>query len=119
MRSGSKDEKYSFITIVGVCFFLCAFVFPIPLYAAGEIAAWGINNYGQCNVPEPNTGFVAIAGGGYHSLGLKSDGSIVAWGYNVNGQCNVPSPNTGFTAIAGGYFHSLGLKSDGSIVAWG
>ena len=40
----------------------------------------GYNNYGQCNVPSPNTGFVAVAAGGYHSLGLKEDGSIVAWG---------------------------------------
>ncbi|MCK4341268.1 MAG: hypothetical protein KAY37_06035, partial [Phycisphaerae bacterium] len=26
----------------------------------------------QCNVPAPNTDFVAVAGGGHHSLGLKS-----------------------------------------------
>jgi hypothetical protein len=54
---------------------------------------------------------VAVAGGEYHSLGLKADGSIVAWGYNVDGQCNVPGPNTGFVAVAGGYLHSLGLKA--------
>jgi alpha-tubulin suppressor-like RCC1 family protein len=60
-----------------------------------------------------------VAGGAYHSLGLKSDGSIVAWGDNDLGQCSVPSPNTGFLAVAGGAYHSLGLKSDGSIVAWG
>ena len=38
---------------------------------------------------------VAVAAGGYHSLGLKADGSIVAWGYNSYGQSDVPSPNTG------------------------
>ena len=37
----------------------------------GEIVAWGDNNYGQCNVPSPNSGFVAVAGGCYHSLGLR------------------------------------------------
>jgi alpha-tubulin suppressor-like RCC1 family protein len=62
---------------------------------------------------------VALAGGGYHSLGLQSDGSIVAWGYNGDGQTSVPSPNTNFVAVAAGWDHSLGLKSDGSIVAWG
>jgi hypothetical protein len=82
----------------------------------GSIIGWG----GQVVVPESDlTDLVAVAGGGYHSLGLKADGSIVAWGYNYYGQCNVPAPNTGFVAVAGGGFHSLGLKADGSIVAWG
>jgi hypothetical protein len=68
----------------------------------------------------PNTDFVAIAAGGYHSLGLKADGSIVAWGYNLlYGVTNVPSPNAGFIAVAADGYHSLGLKADGSIVAWG
>ncbi len=38
----------------------------------------------------PNSGFVAIAAGGIHSLGLKDDGSVVAWGDNGVGQCDVP-----------------------------
>ncbi|MCD6588672.1 MAG: T9SS type A sorting domain-containing protein, partial [Candidatus Fermentibacteraceae bacterium] len=74
---------------------------------------------GQCNVPAPNEGFVAGAGGAYHSIGLKSDGLIVAWGYNNYGQCDVPEPNEDFVAVAAGGYFSLGLKADGSIVAWG
>ena len=67
--------------------------------------------YGECNVPESNTGFVAIAAGWYYSLGLKQDGSIVAWGRNDSGECNVPSPNTGFIAIAAGVLvNRLGLN---------
>jgi len=93
----------------------------------GSIVAWGDNRYGQTNVPCPNTGFVAVAAGVYHSLGLKADGSIVAWECGVDqygnnedyGQCNVPAPNTDFIGIAAGGWHSLGLKADGSIVAWG
>ena len=62
--------------------------------------------------------FVAIAGGGYHSLGLRTDGSIVAWGagqpgwsgYPHHGQCDVPEPNVGFVALAAGAHHSLGVK---------
>ena len=46
----------------------------------GSIVAWGRNDYGQCNVPSPNTNFVAVAGGKFYSIGLKEDGSIVAWG---------------------------------------
>jgi hypothetical protein len=77
----------------------------------GAIVAWGRNDYGQCNVPSPNTGFVTVARGMHHNLGLKSDGSIVAWGWNDYGQCNVPPPNDGFVAVAGGGCHSLGLKA--------
>src|SRR4030042_1466732 len=79
----------------------------------GSIIAWGWNYYGQCDVPWPNSGFVAIAAGWYHCLGLKSDGSIVAWGRNNDGQCDVPSPNSGFVAIGGGASFSLGLQSAG------
>lgn len=28
---------------------------------------------------------IAVAGGGNHSLGLKSDGTVWAWGNNGNG----------------------------------
>jgi len=85
----------------------------------GTVVAWGDSFYGQCDVPLPNSDFVAVAGGRYHSLGLKSDGTITAWGYNNFGQCDVPSPNTDFVAVAGGRYHSLGLKYDGTITAWG
>jgi len=70
-------------------------------------------------MPAPNAGFVAVAGGCGHSLGLKSDGTIVAWGKNDYDQCRVPAPNAGFVAVAGGCEQSLGLKSDRTIVAWG
>jgi len=85
----------------------------------GSIVAWGYNLYGQCDVPSPNSDFVAISGGYRYTLGLKHDGSIVAFGDNTWGQCNVPSPNSDFVAVAAGYMHSLGLKSNGSVVAWG
>ncbi len=41
------------------------------------IVAWGWNEYGQCDVPAPNTDFVAVAGGGEHSLGLRSSDTPV------------------------------------------
>ena len=68
---------------------------------------------------DPSAGFVAVAAGLSHSLGLKDDGAIAAWGRNGLGQCDVPEPNTAFVAIAAGSDHSLGVKADGSIVAWG
>ena len=77
----------------------------------GTIVAWGWNDRGGCNVPEPNADFVAVAAGWEHSLGVKSDGTVVAWGWNEYGQCDVPEPNADFVAVAAGGSHSLGLKS--------
>jgi len=93
--------------------------FSMGLTSDGSVICWGNNSFGQCDVPESNTEFVAIAGGGRHALGLKEDGSIVCWGNNSFGQCDVPGLNAGFIEIAAGSFHSLGLKEDGSIVCWG
>jgi hypothetical protein len=86
--------------------------------STGSIVAWGYNVHGVCDVPAPNTDFVAVTGRHVHSLGLTSDGTIVAWGFNGQGQCDVPAPNAGFVAVAAGGYHGLGLKSDGTIVAW-
>jgi len=78
---------------------------------------------------------VAIAGGGEHSLALKSDGTVWAWGWGYYGQLGngnfyttgnqgVATPVqvsglTTVTALAGGGGHSLALKSDGTVWAWG
>ncbi|MHC4414820.1 MAG: hypothetical protein ACYS0G_06005, partial [Planctomycetota bacterium] len=65
--------------------------------------AWGHNGFGQCDVPAPNTGFVALAAeGGAHSMALKADGSVVVWGKNDHGECDVPAPNAGFLAVSAG-----------------
>ncbi|MBN1489153.1 MAG: hypothetical protein JXA69_04480 [Phycisphaerae bacterium] len=37
----------------------------------GSIVAWGWNRYGQCSVPSPNIGCVAVAAGYGFSLALK------------------------------------------------
>ncbi|MFO1488073.1 MAG: DUF5011 domain-containing protein [Verrucomicrobiota bacterium] len=60
-----------------------------------------------------------IAGGGAHSLAIKSDGTVTAWGYNGDGRTNVPVGLSNVVAIAGGNAHSLALKSDGTVSAWG
>ncbi|MBI5836390.1 MAG: hypothetical protein HZB25_04010 [Candidatus Eisenbacteria bacterium] len=80
--------------------------------------AWGDNSYNQGIAPA-GTGYMKIAAGTFHGLGIGADSAIVAWGWNNLGQCDVPWPNTGFVEVAAGQSFSLGLKSDGSIVAWG
>lgn len=44
--------------------------YSLGLKEDGSVVAWGNNQYGQCNIPSPNTGFVAIAAGGVHNLAL-------------------------------------------------
>lgn len=81
--------------------------------------AWGYNQFGQTNIPSGLSNVVAIAGGGLHSLALKSDGTVVAWGYNQFSQTNVPPQLSNVVAIAGGENHSLAIQSDGTVVIWG
>jgi alpha-tubulin suppressor-like RCC1 family protein len=52
----------------------------LALKSDGTVAAWGLNNNGQCNVPEGLNSVVAVAAGNAHSLALKSDGTVAAWG---------------------------------------
>jgi len=112
----------------------------------GSVWSWGYGFYGQLGdgnlytsgnngVATPLqvnglSGAVAIAGGGYHSLLLKSDGGVWAWGHGFFGQLGdgnfftvaTPVQVSGLTnvvAIAGGSYYSLALKSDGAVWAWG
>ena len=93
--------------------------FSLALKADGSVVAWGLNDYGQTNVPASATNVIAIAAGADHSLALRADGSVVAWGTNSFGQTSVPASATNVIAIAAGNYHSLALKADGSVVAWG
>ena len=83
------------------------------------IIGWGSNNGRVLDIPAGLTDVAAIAGGGYHSLALKSDGTVVAWGSNGSGQLNIPFGLPGVVAISAGDVHSLALKGEGTVVAWG
>ncbi len=48
----------------------------------GSIAGWGWNRGGQCEAPEPNEGYLTVAGGAYISIALRNDGSIEVFGEN-------------------------------------
>ena len=78
------------------------------------------------------TGIIAIAGGEWDSLALKSDGTVWAWGANTGDgtEINRTTPVqvkgvggvgnlTGVVAITVGELHSFALKSDGTVWAWG
>ncbi len=59
-----------------------------------------------------------IAGGAYHTVGLKSDGTVVAAGSKNSGQCDV-SDWTDVVAVACRSLRTVGLKFDGTVVAAG
>jgi alpha-tubulin suppressor-like RCC1 family protein len=89
---------------------------PVCGRAAGSVVSWGDR---AMVAPPALDGLVAIDGGEWHTLGIRSDSTVVAWGRNEYGQSLAPSPNAGFVAVAGGGFHSLGLRADGTVVGWG
>jgi len=45
-----------------------------------RVVAWGLNNYGQTNVPPDLTNVVATAAGIEYSLAIRSDGTVIGWG---------------------------------------
>ena len=92
--------------------------FGVALRANGTIATWGDNTHGQCDLPSPNSDFIAIGAGQFHWVGLKSDGSIVCGGFILGGDITPPT-GTDFVAISAGHRHCLALKTDGSVVGWG
>lgn len=85
----------------------------------GQLTAWGVNNSGQTTVPLGTSNVLAMAGGGWQSVLLKTDGTVTVWGANYQDQTNVPVNLTNVLAIAAGLYHVLALKSDGTVVAWG
>ena len=87
--------------------------------AFSPVAAWGLNDGGQCDVPEGLTDVAAVAAGYQHSLALLLDGTVAAWGNDDSGQCDVPEGLADVVAIACGNSHSLALKADGTVAAWG
>ena len=109
----------------------------------GSLWAWGSNQYGELGPgtididPHPTptrvgtaTDWIAIAAGGAHSLGIRSDGTLWAWGANGEGQLGPVGSgpytdprqvgsDTDWIAVAAGSNHTLALKKDGKLDAWG
>ena len=85
-------------------------------YHGGNVLAWGANGRGQCSPPSPNREYVAVSGGTYFAVGLRSDGTVAQWGGTTG---SIPYPNSDFIAVSCGEYHALGIKSDGSVVCWG
>ena len=108
------------------------------LKSNGELWAWGDNGCGQLGLGTSATykitpqrvgsanDWVAIAGGAFHSLAVKSNGTLWAWGCNDYGQLGLgPLPGTNtptqvgndtdWYAVSGGSSHTVAIKSNGSL----
>ena len=102
---------------------------PVP---TGSVVAWP-----GPDVPlAAQSGVVAIAQGGYHTIARKADGHWMGWGLNYFGQLTgTPTTNianitvdpltlggqalTGIIAVSGGAYHTLALNNNGGVTAWG
>ena len=86
---------------------------------AGQAGCWGNTTELASTVPQNfNVYHKAIAAGGAHTLGLRTNEVVTAWGDNSYGQLNL-SGLSNVTAIAAGQFHSLALTTNGTIVGAG
>ena len=112
-----KKQKYYFTLFFLLCTWPGAGAAQVA--SPGAVLAWGWGFTGPVPV-RAQSGVMAIAAGGGHTVALKNDGSLVAWGNNSDGQTTIPiAAQTGVTAIAAGDSHTVALKNDGSVVAWG
>ena len=115
----------------------------VALKTDGTLWSWGRNDYGALGVNNTTTrstpvttllggtNWKSIAGGGYHTVALKTDGTLWSWGYNGDGELginDITSRSTPVTTLLGGnnwksisrgYFHTVALKTDGSLWSWG
>ncbi|MCL6591934.1 MAG: putative Ig domain-containing protein [Firmicutes bacterium] len=94
------------------------------------LVIWGVLSYGGIALGTTTTLPSTIAGGGHHTIILKSDGTVWTCGDNTYGQLGDgtftnktnPVQASGLTSIikvSAGENHSLALKSDGTVWAWG
>jgi alpha-tubulin suppressor-like RCC1 family protein len=109
--------------------------------AAGNLYAWGRNDFGQSTVPTALPATKQAAGGAYSTIALGFDGVVRAWGGNQGGQCGgtnadgsidtsggtqlrvvriLGQPLDNVVAVSsGGGYHGMALRADGSVAAWG
>jgi len=87
--------------------------------ADGGVAAWGSNDYGQCNVPAGLTNVVSVACGLRFTLALRADGTVAAWGSEDSHQVSGPAGLTGVAAISASHGASYAVMNDGSVRSWG
>ena len=109
----------------------------------GTAWAWGCNASGQLgdgtivskrspvSVVGGFTDWCQVNGGGYHSLGVRTNGTAWAWGRNDSGRLgdnstvfssspvSVVGGFTDWCQVSAGGAHGIGLRTNGTAWAWG
>ena len=86
------------------------------LRSDGRVVPLGMNDYGQCAVPEGER-FRQVAMGFEHAIGLRENGTVIGWGSNTLHQCDAPT-GVRFDSIHAGLV-SVGMREDGRACSWG
>jgi alpha-tubulin suppressor-like RCC1 family protein len=114
------------------------------LTPAGAAWCWGLHSSGQLGdgtppSPVPKTSpvavsggntFTALAAGGLHTCGLRTDGALYCWGEGGSGQLGTgilldaiaPVPVSGgltFTSVTAGSVHTCAIATGGTAYCWG
>ncbi len=86
----------------------------------GTVDAWGLNNFGQANIPANlNQNISRVVGGNTHASFLKTDGTVFQIGNNSNSQLsNIPSLSN-IQYIHNGAYFSNALDQNGNFYTWG
>ncbi len=109
--------------------------------AAGSVACWGSNEFGQIGNGATANAPLAVAVGGLshivelgagmrHVCALDDAGRVWCWGQNITGQLGdgttdsprrtpVAAQITGVTHLTAGLNHTCATKNDGSVWCWG
>ena len=118
--------------------------FSLAVKTDGTMWSWGLNNSGQLGLGDGGsytqrsspvqigalTTWSKIAGGGAHSLAIKTDGTMWSWGNNGDGQLGLgnvvarSSPVqvgalTTWYQVAGGDGFTFAIKTNGTLWSWG
>ena len=57
----------------------------------GYLVCFGLNIYGQCDVPTDLGAVVAVSANDHLTCATRLDGQLVCFGLNDDGQCDVPA----------------------------
>ena len=71
--------------------------YTVLLRSDGEAEAYGVNTFGQCDIPRLPAGmtYKRVSAGMYHTVLLRSDGNAVACGESDHKQCDIPALDPG------------------------